>query len=584
MDSISRINALLDKNSFSAFMINTRDEFLDEFVPPHLARMEWLTGFTGSNGIAVISKDIKCFFTDGRYLIQAKKELPDEFTIMDISKISIPKWIAKNFAAGDKIAYDPRCFTANFIRKIKKVIRSFEIKLYRTIENPVDGIWQRDFPAAQPIKLLSDEQAGISTKNKLRELKFFDDMTGKQGYLTCDTASICWLLNIRAHDSEYTPILHSYLLYNKRQSFLYCDPSKVTAEAKEYFASLKVTILDLSELVQFATNCKEHKIKQVFLDTLFVNYFFFSELKNKHIDIIKVADPVIAAKAVKNSVEINGSKHAHLLDGAAKTKFLFWLEQNKANDNLDELAIVEKLHAFRKSHKEFLYPSFNTISAFAENGAVIHYKPTANSNKKFDKNSLLLVDSGGQYADGTTDITRTILIGDQAQPEQKRNFTLVLKGHISLATAIFPKGTTGCQLDILARQFLWQDLKDYEHGTGHGIGCFLNVHEGPQNLSKAAVNVSLQPGMILSNEPGIYIEDKYGIRLENVLLVKEESENFLRFETISLAPIDENLVDFTLLEDKEKAWLRNYHQKILDNLANLSSEERHWVESKVNYY
>jgi len=585
MGNLDKFLDLIKAAKFDTYMLGSSDEYLDEFVPPHLRRLEWLTGFTGSNGLAVISKDIKAFFTDGRYLVQAKNELDSSFTIYDMSQVSLYKWLAKNLANDTKLAYDSRCFSAEQIRKIKKFVGQYDIKLYRTNENPIDSIWKRKYPIAEKVELLPLDLTGNSTKEKIKSIPFLDELTGKQGYLTCDTATICWLLNLRAKDTENTPILHSYFLYNKRQSFLFADLNKFSDEIKYELSELKITVLDTKEILQFSNICKDNKIKIINLDANYVSYYFYGELKKNEVDIVKIIDPVIAAKAIKCPTEIEGVTKAHILDGSAKTKFLYWLSDKTSNDNLDELAVADKLLQYRKNNKEFLFPSFNTISAFAENGAITHYNATKKSNKKLDKDSLLLVDSGGQYKFGTTDITRTVAIGSDIKTEQKHNFTLVLKGHIALATSIFPKKTTGSQLDCLARQYLWQELKDYNHGTGHGVGSFLNVHEGPQSISKASTASPLKQGMVVTNEPGIYIEDNYGIRIENVLLVVKESENFLRFETLSLAPIDERLINFTLLDAKEKSWLKNYHQKIATRLAeHLSEQEQKWIENKIALY
>jgi Xaa-Pro aminopeptidase len=362
---------------------------------------------------------------------------------------------------------------------------------------------------------------------------------------------------------------------------LFCDPKKITKELADYFDILNVKIIDLAKINDFGNICKQNKIKQVFLDPNYVSYFFYRELKKHEIKIIKMQDPIIAQKALKNSVEISGIKKAHLLDGIAKTKFLFWLEHHPKPHQLDELQIANKLLEFRKENADFIYPSFSTIAAFAENGAIIHYNPTIETNRKFDIDSLLLLDSGGQYKFGTTDVTRTIAIGTNIKPEQIRDYTLTLKGQIALATAIFPANITGSQLDVLARQYLWQDYKDYQHGTGHGVGHFLNVHEGPHNIGKSFNPTILQAGMITSNEPGIYIDGKYGIRLENIILVKEEVNNFLSFETLTLVPYDDRLIDFTLLTKREKTWLSCYNKK-LNNLMSDYLEEpvKSWLNKK----
>lgn len=583
MSNLNQFLKYIKEVNFDAFMLNSGDEYLDEFTPSHFNRLELLTGFTGSNGIAIISGKIKAFFTDGRYLAQAEQQLDNDFRIFDLGKISIQKWIAKNFASKSKIAYDSRAFTVTQIRKINKFLQDYDIKLYRVAENPIDSLFNIQEPdninrTYQKIEILEEEYSALSTKEKIKDNRLLSNLTGKQGFFTCDTASICWILNIRGKDVQYSPLLHSYFLYNKRLSFLFCDPRKLTDQHQKYFAELKVEVVDIKKYYDFANICKTNKIKQIFLDPNHVSYYFYSVLTKQQIDIVKVSDPVIAQKSIKNNIEILGARKAHILDGVAKTKFLYWLSNQKELSQLDEISLSEKLLSFRQENQEFCYPSFNTISAFAENASIIHYNADQYSNQKLDKSGLLLIDSGGQYKCGTTDITRVVAIGDNIKTEYIRNYTLVLKGHIALAMAVFPEKTSGIQLDILARQYLWQEFKDFEHGTGHGVGSFLNVHEGPQNISKNYNGVSLKAGMILSNEPGIYIKDEYGIRIENLMLVNKEACGFLSFETISLVPLEKKLIDFSLLTNREKNWLRNYHQKIYDKLSpHLPPEIQSWL-------
>lgn len=585
MNNLDKFLEYLKTANFDALMLNSRDEFLDEFTPEHLNRLKLLTGFSGSNGIAIISNKIKAFFTDGRYLEQARNELDKKFKIYDLKKTPVNKWIIAKFPQKTKIAYDSRAFTVFEIRQAIKILQEHGIKLYRVTENPVDTVLGSTFPQVKIIEILDEKYSGMSTKDKIAANPFLAPLTGKQAFFTCDTASICWLLNIRGHDTKYTPLLHSYFIYNKKLSFLFCDINKLTDEHKQYFEELKVEIIALANIANFANICKTNKIRQVYLDPHYVGYCFYSALVKQEIDVIKITDPVIVQKSIKNNTEISGARQAHILDGIAKTKSLYWLSNHTAIEKLDEITIADKLLSFRKENPEFIHPSFQTISAFAENGSIIHYHADQNSNKKLDKNSILLIDSGGQYKCGTTDITRTVAIGEEIAVEHKRNFTLVLKGHIALATAIFPSYTTGIQLDVLARQYLWQEFKDFEHGTSHGIGSFLNVHEGPQNISKNYNGVHLKAGMILSNEPGIYINGKYGIRIENVVLVNAETDGFFSFETISLVPLDEKLIDFSLLTSKEKNWLKNYHQKIYDNLSsNLSQDIQDWLLNKIKLY
>lgn len=587
MTNISKFLNYLDQAKFDAFIINSSNEYLDEFTAEHLNRLKWLTNFSGSNGIAIISKTQKIFFTDGRYLTQAKKELDPEFTIYDLATISLKKWIAKHLPNDSKLGYDSRCFTALQIREIKKFIKNFGIKLYRVNENPIDLLWERKFPINKNAEIINREYTGLIVKDKIKSIDFFNDMTGKQAYLTCDSASICWLLNLRGYDNKYTPLLHSYLLFNKRKSFLFTNKRLINDEVKKHLDENKIEILALEKINQFSNICTKNKIKLVNLDQNYISYYFFSELKNNKIEINNIIDPVINAKSIKNKTEIENLKSTHILDGLAVTKFLAWFDDiinNNEISNHNELTIKNKLFEYRKKHNEFLFDSFETISAYSENGAIIHYCPNEVSNKIIANDSLLLLDSGGQYKSATTDVTRTIATGDYSK-DHIHNYTLVLKGHIALATAIFPKNTSGHQLDCLARQFLWKEQKDFNHGTGHGVGNFLNVHEGPHSISKANNNTALKPGMLVTNEPGYYVENNYGIRIENIMLVTEESENFLKFETVTLAPLEEKLIDFSLLDQNEKNWLKNYHNKIYTLMENhLSESEKLWLEKKRKIY
>jgi Xaa-Pro aminopeptidase len=587
MTNLSKFLNYLNQAKFDAFIINSSNEYLDEFTPHHLNRLKWLTNFSGSNGMAIISQKHKIFFTDGRYLTQAKKELPKEFIIYDLGSISLKKWIAKHLPNDSKLAYDSRCFTAGKIREIKKFTKNYGIKLYRINENPIDIIWKREIPKNKNAEIISTEFSGLDIKEKIKSINFFNQITGKQAYLTCDSASICWLLNLRGFDNKYTPLLHSYFLYNHRKSFLFTNSTLLDDNIKKYLSEQKIEVIDLQKISQFANICLKNKIKLVNLDQDYISYYFYGELKNNKIEINTIKDPLIKAKSIKNKIEIENLKSTHIIDGLAVTKFLAWCDNIISNNeisNHNEITIKEKLHEYRCENDEFLFNSFETISAYSDNGAIIHYCPNDINNKKIANDSLLLIDSGGQYKSATTDITRTIATGIYSK-DHIHNYTLVLKGHIALATAIFPKNTSGHQLDCLARQYLWKEQKDFNHGTGHGVGNFLNVHEGPHSISKANNNTPLEAGMLVTNEPGYYVENNYGIRIENIMLVVEESKNFLKFETVSLAPLDEKLIDFSLLDQNEKNWLKNYHNKIYKLMEDrLSESEKLWLIKKNKIY
>ncbi|MFZ8865010.1 MAG: M24 family metallopeptidase [Rickettsiales bacterium] len=585
MTNLKLLLNLLKNSNYDGYLINTSDEFLDEFVPEKLQRLKWLTGFSGSNGLALISLKIKVFFTDGRYVTQAKQELAADFKIYNIAEMQPEKWLVNNLPANFNLAYDAKSFSATTIIKIKKYLKKDNFKLTIEKQNYIDLIWQRPKSKITQAEIIADNLAGANSESKIKNLKFLQQLKAKEAYFTADSAAINWLLNIRGKDTKFTPLLHCYFLYYHKNNFIYLDLAKISAALKTYLFKLNITILPLKQAEKIAELCKKYQIKTVKLDINYVSYYFYSEFKANNIAIESIIDPLILAKACKNKTEIKHCKKSHILDAIAKTKFLFWLDQPQSKLELDEISASHKLLEFRKQHKEFLFSSFNTISAFAENGAIIHYNANQKTNKKFTDANLYLVDSGGQYKFATTDITRTIAYQKQATKEQKENYTLVLKGHIALAMAKFPQNTKGFQLDILARQFLWQYNKDYAHGTGHGVGCFLNVHEGPHSISKAPINHNLQENMLVTNEPGFYLENHYGIRIENILLIKKNKENMLYFETLTLVPMDENLIALKLLTKSEKLWLKNYHQKIYNKIGTkLSPKEAKWLKNKIAFY
>ncbi len=582
------INLLLQKlkeHNFNAYFVSSKDEFLDEMTPDYLNRLKWLTGFSGSNGVAIISQKYKIFFTDGRYLSQAKKELSQEFIILNIAKLKY--WFSHgNIMPKLRVAYNDKAFTAEEIFQIKSSFPDEKIELLPVLESFVDDLWKRGEIDPLPAYKLSN--TGMTYQDKIEKNNFFKKINKNEAYFTCDTSSICWLLNIRGRDTEFSPLLHCYFLYSKDKAILFVDKRKV----KNIAGYLKLNNIQLCEVRTFIDFSKilAKKYSNIYLDKKYVSDFFYNVIYKNNIKITICIDPIIEQKSCKNKTEILGMQKAHLFDGVAKTKFLHWLDKYPKKSELDEEKVSKKLLEFRKENKEFLFSSFSTIAGFAENSAIIHYNFKKGESKKLNKKSLLLIDSGGQYKSGantlgTTDVTRTIAIGS-ANKRQKEDYTLVLKGHIALCEAVFPKKTKGVHLDVLARQFLWKNKKDYAHGTGHGVGSFLSVHEPPQSISQAMINTSLEEGMIISNEPGFYIDNQYGIRIESLLLVvKNGSGSYLSFENLTLIPLDKNLIDINLLNQEEKKWLFDYHKKILQNLKGfVNKEEIKWLKEKIKFY
>jgi Xaa-Pro aminopeptidase len=540
----------IKEHELDGFLIPSTDEFQNEYLPESLNRLKFITGFTGSNGVAIITLNHAYFFTDGRYLLQAEQELGENFKIENIA-------VLDKFSFAGKIGYDPKLHTKSSIDQFTKLNLVI-------CKNLVDLIWKNKTPIK--VSKIFEYRVKYSGASSLAKQELVTDQMRNNkidALIFTDSTSICWLLNIRAHDVEYNPILLSYLIiHNNGQLELFSSTNFIANNVKNY------------SFDELSARLKEIVNKKVQLDPNSASIWISSHFNSP----IFAEDPCLLLKACKNRIEITCARKTHIADGVAICKLLYWLEQNSPNQS--EVTVADKLLEFRKLHNNFIYPSFPTIAGFKEHGAIIHYKANENSNKKLNSDGLFLLDSGGQYFGGTTDITRTISIG-KASKEQKHNFTLVLKGHIALANAKFPFGTSGAALDILARQYLWQEEKDYAHGTGHGVGNCLSVHEGPQRISKMGACI-LKPGMILSNEPGFYKNHEYGIRIESLMLVIENKNNFLSMETLTLAPIEINLILSKMLSDDEKSWLNSYHQKVFNKISPfLDKNEKSWLKRKT---
>ncbi len=546
---ILQLKKLYSKYKVDAYLIPSTDEFLNEYTPSHLRRLEFITGFSGSYGIALISNSKNYLITDGRYLLQAKEEVPKDFKIIE--------GIGKIEEYTGNIGYDPMLISKATLLALKKK----NLNLVPIEKNLVDLVWQdKRVLESRPALFFDKKYSGMDSSEKIKNT--LKSLNKSADYLLlANPDSICWLLNIRGHDVPFTPVLLSYLLLSKKGKVtLFTDPRKVS-----HIKGIEVK--EISEIKKAFKNIVKKKQK-IQLDPSRTPVWF---LENGDEKVIADSDSLALSKACKNEIEIKGIKEAHLQDGIAVTKFINWLTKN-VSKNIDEIYAAAKLLDFRRERSLFQYPSFETISAFGANAAVVHYKPSSKTNKKITKKGLYLIDSGGQYLNGTTDVTRTLCFG-KPTVEQKRNYTLVLKGHIAIATAKFPEGTTGQQLDSIARQFLWQYGLDYKHGTGHGVGHFLAVHEGPQTISKTASAVPLKENMIVSNEPGFYKAGEYGIRIENLVrVVKSKTKGFFEFETLTLVPIAINLIDQNLMTASEKKWVASYNSKVVRLLkkANIS--------------
>jgi len=564
------------KTKFDYYLVNSADEFLNEYTPASSMKLKWLTNFTGSNGMALVGKKNNYFFTDGRYTLQAKKEIDSSFKILEIPKTNFFDF-AKEKLVRKKILLDFKTFNYKFLLQLKKVSCNENKGIEHDYKDLIYSLW-KDRPSnkIKEIFKLKKEFVGQSVAKKHRDL--FYNLKSKFIIITSPD-SICWFLNIRGYDLENSPLVMSRMIATKKKLYVFIDLKKVPKTLIENDKSICFISSSKFEIHLQNINKKD----SIYLDSN-ISYFYYNLLQNRNNKLTIGEDPCKIMKARKNSSEIRYSKKAHLKDGISLTKYFYWLENQKYNKQLNEFLVAKKLEDFRKQNSDFFSLSFPTISAAGGNGSIIHYKPDEEKCDMLKKGQLYLCDSGGQYYGGTTDVTRTILLGKQKpKTEFIDMYTRVLIGHLNLSMIKFPIGTKGYQIDALARYSLWENGIDFNHGTGHGVGSFLNVHEGPQSISKSYSNVELQEGMIVSNEPGFYKNGEYGIRIENLVLVKKsDSKNFLEFETLTMFPYEANLINKEMLNTKQKQWINNYHKKIYKNISpHIESEERVWLRKKT---
>ncbi|EII2405303.1 aminopeptidase P family protein [Vibrio parahaemolyticus] len=583
-DTLSRVNAIrewLAQHKIDALLIPHEDEYLGEYVPAHNERLHWLTGFTGSAGAAVITQDKAAIFVDGRYTVQVTKQVPNElFEYRHLIEEPALDWIQDNLTANASVAIDPRMHSSAWLDMAQaKLAGKLELNILSS--NPIDALWHdRPAPVVSDVRLMPTEAVGQSSESKRKEIAQLVTKAGADSAVITALDSICWLLNVRGLDVSRLPVLLSHAILHADSSVEYfLDPARLPAE----FAAHVGTGVTVHHPEALQSRLEAMSGKKVLLDPAISNAWFKLVLQNAGASVIAAADPCLMPKAAKNEVEIAGMKACHIRDGVAMSKFLCWLDAEVAAGNLhDEATLADRLEAFRKEDPTLMDLSFDTISAAGGNAAMCHYNHENQPEPgKLELNTLYLVDSGGQYLDGTTDITRTIAIG-QPSAEMIKQFTLALKGHIGVARARFPKGTRGYQIDTLARQHLWAEGYDYDHGTGHGVGHFLSVHEGPASISKKQIDVPLTEGMVLSNEPGYYRADTFGIRIENLELVVETPTNgdfpVLSFESLTRCPIDKRNINVDMLTRPELAWLNDYHQKVWEQISPLvEGEVKEWL-------
>ncbi|HJD54677.1 MAG TPA: aminopeptidase P family protein [Rickettsia endosymbiont of Proechinophthirus fluctus] len=584
---INLLRNLFTEYDIDGYIIPSNDKYMSEYVPSYAKRLEYITGFTGSNGIAIIYKDTALFFTDGRYLEQANKELDLElFKLFDLKDIS-------KFGKDAKIGYDSELFTYPTISNLK-------FNFQKINGNLVDKIWpNQPLEPNSKVYLHDIKLAGVSHTDKISKCReFFLDSrfcgndTEQSVLVMLDSSSICWLLNLRASDVAYTPLMFAKVILTSTQLYLFINPTRIDAEIIN--ARPEITILPEEEFENILRDSENKHLSKptyrIFIDDTIASVHIMDLVADKKVQ--KITDPCLMLKACKNDVEIKHAIDLHIKDAVALCEFFADFSQchprenrdpEKHNNELTEYSLGLKLTEQRAKQEGYVSDSFPAICGFQENSAIIHYRADQKTAKKIEGQGILLIDSGGQYQGATTDITRTIVIGTPTD-EQKKRYTQVLKGHIALAKAKFPKNIiAGANLDILARQYLWQEMLDYPHGTGHGVGSFLSVHEGPQSINLLNKTI-LKAGMILSNEPGFYVPGKYGIRIENLMYVKENN-GWLEFETLSLVPYASKLTDMKLLNIDEINYIKEYYNKIRAKIYDLlSTQARHWLNNEINLY
>jgi Xaa-Pro aminopeptidase len=568
------------KSNLDAFIIPRADEYLGEYVPPQNERLQWISGFSGSAGMAVVLKTGAAMFVDGRYRIQVRQQVPEaSFEFHHLIEEPPVNWLCETLGKNARVGIDSRMHTLSWYQVTRKALTTKNIELVELDDNPIDLHWKdRPVPDQQLAMLLGEEYTGENSENKRQLISAEIQKAGADIALISQLDSIAWLLNIRGADVPRLPVLLAFAtLDSTGHMVIYTDPRKLPNDFAGHVGK-GVAVKEESQLEQ-ALRSLGSQGKRVMADPAMANAWCQLRCQDAGAKLIAATDPVLIPKARKNATELGGIRNCHVRDGSAVSRYLAWIDREVSAGKLyNEAELSDKLESFRRELADIHDLSFDTISAAGKNGALCHYNHMNGTPAMLEMNNLYLVDSGGQYSDGTTDITRTVIIGEPTA-EHRKMYTLVLKGHIALARAVFPKGTSGVQLDILARQFLWQEALDYDHGTGHGVGAFLSVHEGPQRITKSGPQQELLPGMVVSNEPGYYQEDCFGIRCENLVIVIEREDGWLEFETITFAPFDTRLVDTSIMSQTEIDWLNNYHKEVHTRLAPLlKADDIRWLE------
>ncbi len=572
-------------NQIDAYIVPGTDPHAGEYIADYWKEREWICGFDGSVGTAVVTLEKAAVWVDSRYYLQAEDQLKG--TGFAVMKVGIPQtpdilpWIISILKSGAKVGINPQMFSMNAFVDMQKLLNSYQLELVSV--DLIQQIW-KDRPTlpSTPMFIYGAEFAGLSCKEKLVLLRREMKKSNADSFVMSTLDDIAWLFNIRGSDVTYNPVVIAYAIIDDQSASIYVSSEKLTDDLISYFLSENIAIRDYTDIYKDLNVLSQ--AKRILVDGAKINQSLLEAIPDDCMKINQMS-PVTKLKSIKNEVELLGMRKAMIKDGVALTRFFMWLEDHVASGGLTELSIAKKLNDFRNEQGNFYGESFGTIAGYAGHGAIVHYKADEKSNSVIKADNLLLLDSGGQFLEGTTDITRTIALGSPSL-QQKIDYTLVLKGHIGIATAIFPVGTRGSQLDVLARKAMWDRGINYGHGTGHGIGHFLNVHEGPQNIRMDENPMTLQPGMFLSNEPGLYRPNEYGIRIENLIHVEFDKQTefgqFLRFETLTLFPIDVKLIDVNLMTSDEIQWLNAYHENVYQKLSPyLTKEELDWIKDKT---
>ncbi len=579
---LALLRAELKKRKLAGFIVPRQDEFQGEYVAAYAERLKWLTGFAGSWGMAIVAAKKAAIFVDGRYTIQVRQQVNvKDFEPQHLTEQPPTAWIAKTFKKGDALGFDPWLMSANETKRLSEACAKVGAKFVAVASNPVDAVWQGQpqRPTAA-ITVQPTQFAGRSAADKLKDMS--KTMAPHDAVVLTQPDSVAWIFNLRGFDVPYTPVVCAYaILHRKGKADLFIDASKVPEDVRDHLKRIAV----VRKPADIAATLKAlgKKKSSVLLDPGSAPEAIRAALTKSGAKILTGSDPCVLPKARKNSVEQEGARAAQRRDGAAVSRFLHWLEGEAPKGALTEMKVADKLEAFRQETGQLLDLSFDTISAAGPHAAIPHYSVSQESSLPLELNRIFLVDSGAQYQDGTTDITRTVIVG-QPTDEMCDRFTRVLKGMIGISRLRFPKGTCGSQIDVLARQHLWAASLDYDHGTGHGVGSYLSVHEGPARINKLD-RTPLEAGMILSNEPGYYKQDDFGIRIENLLLVHEAKaiaggdRPMLGFETLTLAPIERRLINRHLLTKDEVIWIDAYHARVRDEVGNLlNGEDLAWLK------